>query len=823
MSQLNAFRYSLVAFLLSSALSHAAEMHDPLLRGQVVDTADKPVPDAMVLLNLRLGHKEDLWQLSTTTDSEGKFEMSVPAKWLEYGAYYHDRSVWVHAPGFAVGQESAAKQLNKRDEEPLVIKLAEEEPVKFEIHQPSGKPLVGGKVQPHHWHTGHIPPEEILDRIAATTDAEGVATLHGIAPDLVRRVDVIADQYGKQSFVTREMPADADQPTTLTVIDVGSIEGQLVCDDPVAVSNVRVAVVGSNRDGGQAEGSGETMTDDKGRFRLEQLAAGRYDLYVEAPEGTTYRPIVPREIVVSTDEVTNVDVEYGETVLVRGMVDARGTDQPVAGAYVSVSHGSSYQRESVLTDAQGRFEARVLPGRVNCSLIVIPKDFSAWVRVRATNNSTEVTLQDSPLDLPPLEIAKSQTIEGTLLATKGEPVPTADVRAQNGDTSIGWGRTDEQGKFKLQLPEGTEVTEWSVSLPATTSQPAEIVSDEPLVLRIQDPDVLAGVTETRSLTPADKLQPPFAPWQEENAMLIVAKNVLIFEGKSTTWADLADELDRRAGTKGGDLATVNYYRTYGVYQNELRSQEAESWSQLLTDTSGVRVQPGGGIILNHAAERFDALEITDQWPPGAEQPISGRVVDAEGNPVADAQVVLLPPSTPGAGPSGRQPVYLGDGQIRDKTDHIIELSDGEGKFRFDFPTANTNVMVTAPQGFALVVATSSGQDIKLAPWARVTMKIPQNKKLGVQTASISVNAKPAGGGAMTFIHLSQGSPTQPQRDFEFLAVPPLQEIQASRTLWNGNDDGIPLGRTQGQPYKFTAEPGMTHHLEFKKLEKAEEE
>ncbi len=129
-------------------------------------------------------------------------------------------------------------------------------------------------------------------------------------------------------------------------------------------------------------------------------------------------------------------------------------------------------------------------------------------------------------------------------------------------------------------------------------------------------------------------------------------------------------------------------------------------------------------------------------------------------------------------------------------------------------------MVLAPQGFGVVAASTTGSDIELAPWSRVTATLPQNKKVGVQTMSLQLNLTPAGGGR-TSIRMSAGSPSEAQEEFDFVAVPAGQSVGVSRVLWQESEDHGLMGRSQGPPFRLDTQPGVTHHVEFGPLDPAE--
>lgn len=781
---------------------------DPAVRGVVVDAEDQPVAEALVAIRLRYGVGENDWVVNGTTNAEGKFELVVPAKWLEPGPFYSDRRVWAYAEGHALAATSASEQIDKNSNEPLEVKLAVEQPIEVKVLDPDGQPLAGTRVEPHNMQSGHIAPGAILDRVAAVSNDEGTATLRGVAPDSVRNVLATSDEFGKQ----RMRLGDASGEYEFTLSAVGDVEGRFTGDEVEALQGVSLSASSMGRGGGWAEGMGETTIEADGSFRIEKLAEGPYYLFIGDIENTTLRPKLPNDMVVAAGKTTELELPLLETVEVRGQVVAQDSEQQVAGAHITVRHGGIYQRENTMTDADGRFTAHVLPGEVRQNIVSLPKSFRDLIR--DPDNTTTILIEEgsSPDNLPPLTLFEPMEIRGKVISESDKPLNEAFVSAKSGSKRIGYGRSDAAGEFTLRVPKGAKIDRYEVSLPRAASGEAKVVAESPLVLRFRDPNRPANVKVTATPTAEDQQQPEFPEPQPQQATLIVAKNTLIFQGRSTSWADLTEYLEQNAGVRGGELEQVYYYRTHGTYDDELRTEEARNWSSMLSDTTGVPVSERG-LILNQAAQRYDALELFDVWPPGAEEPIVGRVVDTNGEPVADAQVVLLAPAPPSSRYSGMQSIYLSDGQVRSPEEHIVDFSGTDGNFEFDFPSGRTAVLVTAPAGFAMASASTKLEDIQLAPWSRVTVKLPQDKKLGVQTISLNVHAKLSGRTSPIYLYMSDGSHNSPQTDFELPFVPSGHEVVVSRTLWK-TENGSTMGNTRGQGYKFTPEPGVTHHIEF---------
>lgn len=798
----------LLGFAALCCCTHAEAGEDRTVRGVVVDAADKPVGEAIVALRLRYGVGENDWVVNGTSDAQGKFELVVPAKWLEPGPFYADRRVWAYAEGHGLAAASASEQIDKNSNEALEVKLAVEQPLEVKVLDPDGEPLAGGRVEPYNMTSGHIAPPAILEHISAVTNDAGTATLRGLGADSLRNVVATCDKFGKQQFRL----GDAGEAYEFTLSSVGSLEGQFTGDNVAVLEGVRVSAGSMGSGGGWAEGMGETSIDSEGAFRIENLAEGGYYLFIGDIEGTTLRPKTPDDLVIAAGKTTKLELPLLETVEVRGQVVAQDSKEQVAGAHINVRHGGVYQRENAMTDAEGRFAAHVLPGEVRQNVVSIPQPFSNWIRDPNSNTAITIEQGSTSHDLPPLLLFEPMEIPGKVVSESDKPLDEAFVSAKSDGKRLGYGRSDAGGEFTLRVPKGAKIDRYDVSLPRSSMVEAKVVSESPLVLRIRDPNRPVNVKVTNSPTPEDKQQPELPEPQPQQATLIVAKQALIFQGKSTSWADLTEYLEQNAGVRGGELERVYYWRTHGAYDDELRTEEARNWSSMLSDTTGVPVSERG-LILNQAAERYDSLELFDVWPPGADEPVVGRVVDAEGEPVADAQVVLLTPASPSSRYRGMQSIYINGGQVRQPEEHIVEYSGANGSFAFDFPAGRAAVLVTAPAGFAMVSASTKLEDIQLAPWSRVTVTLPQDKKLGVQTISLNVQTNILGRTSPVYLYLSDGSYQTPQTDFELPFVPSGHEVVVSRTLWK-TEDGNTMGNTHGRSYKFTPQPGVTHHVEF---------
>ena len=109
-------------------------------------------------------------------------------------------------------------------------------------------------------------------------------------------------------------------------------------------------------------------------------------------------------------------------VRVVGEVRERDTHQPIAGAAVSLG----LDLEPVRTDARGRYEGHVLPGRLFLHLWSAPKPYASLVFGLPEPNIPAGVAEH---ELPPIELARAGSVRGKVLDDAGHPVATACVRA----------------------------------------------------------------------------------------------------------------------------------------------------------------------------------------------------------------------------------------------------------------------------------------------------------------------------------------------------------------------------------------------------------
>ena len=163
------------------------------LTGTVEDADGKPVAGATVWLGDTAANIKGPELLGIAeTDEKGAFRLERDADLVGRGGIWSP-TLWAYKPGARIAFLEFKHELPGAGESVrLVLGPAASTPC--QVFKPDGEPAQGASVQPAQLTVkAPRPPGKMIDRLAVTTDADGRATLDGVAPADVGSIDVTFD------------------------------------------------------------------------------------------------------------------------------------------------------------------------------------------------------------------------------------------------------------------------------------------------------------------------------------------------------------------------------------------------------------------------------------------------------------------------------------------------------------------------------------------------------------------------------------------------------------------------------------------------------
>jgi RNA polymerase sigma factor (sigma-70 family) len=368
-----------------------------VVNGRVRDPDGKPVAKADVALvgkpkpPLRSEFRNTWNQvlIQGQADGEGRFRLSASKSVPDD---FYEVFVLARAPGYALGRKSLEDEAEKGEVE---VRLNQEEAVRGRLVDLQGQPAAGVKVHVLGFSAGMAPNSDLQKKVlhagfhevpeglrlwpaAATTDAKGRFVLHGLRPDWNITIALRDKDQARQELSLKAQDKGKAEEVTLALAPVRIIEGTVTYEDTgKPVANARLVTVAFDREKRRYQDS-YWQTDAKGRFRALPHVTNVYILAAYPPAGEPYlsswkevqwpkAPVTKRE----------VSLKLVRGILVRGTVTEAASGKPVAGAYIQYeqqpdgnpffrrdvgSRGVAEQPRHIRSDAEGKFEAVVLPG-----------------------------------------------------------------------------------------------------------------------------------------------------------------------------------------------------------------------------------------------------------------------------------------------------------------------------------------------------------------------------------------------------------------------------------------------------------------------------
>jgi hypothetical protein len=463
--------------------------------GKVIDEGGKPVAGADVWLPLVFRGVGHIHTLHARSDAQGRFTLEVAPDWLvKMQPWDRAMTVWAYTTGHQLGTGRVTFPDGASE---MVIRLGPATDTSFVVLDPEGQPCAGALVEPYYirtWQGHQFLPDELLARIGTHTDNEGRAKLPAVPPDLLYQVRVATNDFGIQFQRMIEAPAIVGK--TIRLRPAGKIEGRVIANQPEIAGGIRLIFTSNEYSGGSppTEGYADVKSDEQGRFVIPAIAVGnvRIDAFVD--EEQPLRPKLPRSLSVQADRTTSLEIPIVPTVVVRGSVRVKDTGKPVPGALIHIYYGVGRQGADPVSDEQGNYTARVLPGSVRLQVISMPKGY-AWLHGNAYPfPSYQIPEDAKQFDLPPVEVEPTKSIPGRVVDQRGEPVGNIWISVVDGDRHYGRGKADKNGHFDVA---GVPVTinpahvkyvwlpEVGPGRPFVSTMPSEceILKTDPLILR----------------------------------------------------------------------------------------------------------------------------------------------------------------------------------------------------------------------------------------------------------------------------------------------------------------------------------------------------
>jgi len=470
------------------------------LSGTVEDAAGRPVAGATVWLGDTVANRAGPEVLATAeTDERGRFRLDRADDLTGRGGIWSP-TLWAFRPGSRVAFVEFKRNLPAADE-PVRLVLGPPASAPLRVVRADGKAVAGARLRPVEFtFKAPRPPDTMLDRLAATTDADGRATLDGVAP-----ADLFAIDVTVPGQIVQCLAADPET-ATITLRPLGRLKVRVVADDPRAARGWTITARSRPTESGY-RGPYTThwvreKTDADGRIDFPPLAAGQ--VLWEITEGSNYLAEKSPAVAIRAGEVNEVEIAVRRGIRVEGVVREEPGGAPIAGVKVDLHplNIGSRSFEWLVTDAQGRFSDVVLPGKIrfNFGLHDMPKDHFLppgvphWL-------DFDVKDAEERHDFVPPPLRKAARVRGRVLDASGKPA--AGVSVEGAWTSAEYGRnpntarvqTDALGEFALgSIAPRAEVRVSASSGPVAASEPVTVPSageGEPVTLRLKTRPTLA--------------------------------------------------------------------------------------------------------------------------------------------------------------------------------------------------------------------------------------------------------------------------------------------------------------------------------------------
>lgn len=679
-----------VAMVCVILLGQGGQNEKLIFSGRIVNSDGVPVADAEILYVVvldRFARNPNSPESVGHTAVDGTFQFEIPQsepeKWDQVGI------IATH-PDYALGWQNLSPQSTADIE----LQLGTPNPISGKIMNEMGEPIQNAAVRAYYTlRARHYLWLEDIPINPANADANGNFVLHPLLQGTTVIITIQAQGYAKEGH---ERVAVGSEGLEFRLKREGRIEGRLsYAETGAPVEGAMVVCHGIH----PANGMGETTTDENGDYILKNLPAGRYNLFFdEGPEGWT---AVAKEFVevVKGQTTSNIDLTLVRGGFLTGRVMNRDTKKPIANHRISFTDTGAksevlfHRKYETHTDENGTYRFYVPPGRMRL-YTQVPRNYLGSGQMI----DKYVDVVEGETVVTGFQFSRGEELEVQVLTEDGKPVSGAFISYVKHFGQIG--RTDKQGQFIIGgLKVGQELTVTAVhtrlGLRGTKSTKVPQAGSVEIWMQQHGWVKVSGRVVNDEGEPIPSADITLKHHLPSSSMSTFSQIAAITDGDGR-FKDVelivGDVYEISAGAEGyqraktarfiatsemseietlilpdagrffieGRLTDTSGEPVYGAYIYTDMYQLAQSWNTH-TDENGdyrldtLSVEVISNLRINHpkyAHHIFKGLKTNQRHDlvlVKADGYLAGKVVDADGKPIARARVKIHPEEDPATG------------------------------------------------------------------------------------------------------------------------------------------------------------------------------
>ena len=279
----------------------------------------------------------------------------------------------------------------------------------------------------------------------------------------------------------------------------------------------------------------------------------------------------------------------------------------------------------------------------------------------------------------------------------------------------------------------------------------------------------------------------------EKFPVVIAQHLILLNGRQPiTWEELNTKFDELKNPSG---IQPTFYITRGAMAARRMKEFIKFRNRVLRQ--GFQFHGfSQGALSARADYYYDHIKTEADLQPDPADKLTGRIVDLNGKPVADAEVVLIT-SVPESISYKTYEMALVQGRIRNPLEHRMTRSNSQGEFTL-YPPAGEKYYIMAlhpEQGFKFDSNDyfASQNEIKLLHWSGLKVNLAEvPEETQTVTLRTRVDAR-AGWPEISINQYWSDLPAEAQKQqFAYHHIPPINQTLISRNFHNEGGSSIGL-------------------------------